>query len=210
MIEEDEPILAAEYIATIEVALALSNMAPGCIRIEHLIRSAFCNTIMRNQYIQNSVPSELHQGRIDVAVVANTNALIPRCLVEIKRDANLSLIKKDAERIAVLIECTKPNLQDLFGFCLFPLRFSPLATNPPDYEAPRAAELEKVKPVLACLRKAHPSLIIDVQNLQEFSINRASIDVQEHADGRTEEVWDRNGFQMEPAAITVERRSTQP
>ena len=133
MIEEVERVLAAEYLATVEVALALSNLAPGRVRIEHLIRNAFCNGIMRNQHTQKPVPSRLRQGRIDVTVVAHTNALIPSCLVELKRNENLLLIKKDAERIAVLIECTKASVADLFGFCLFPLRFLPLPETPLDY-----------------------------------------------------------------------------
>jgi hypothetical protein len=207
MIEEDEPILAAEYLATVAVALALSNLAPGCVRIERLIGRAFCNGIMRHQYIQHPVPHALRQGRIDVVVASDNNHFVPSCLVEIKREPNIPLIRADVDRMAVLIECTKPNLPDLFGFCLFPLRLFPLPSTRPDYGTPRKAELAKVTQVQSSLQKDHPLLMIDVYHSQAFAVNRPSIVAEEYDDGTIEELWDTNGFQMEPVAITIERRT---
>ncbi len=206
MIEDDEEILAAEYLATTAVARALSDLSPGRVRIERLIRRTFCNGPMRWDHIQTPVPACFRQGRIDVTVFSDETHFLPKCLVEVKRNMNLGLIEADADRMARLITFTKPSLSDLFGFCLFPVVFAPLPTDPPDYVFPKAIELKKVQQMVNRLRAAHPFLLIDLHpDFPGAEIERPSVVEVEYEEGVTEKIWDSDGFRMEPVAITVER-----
>jgi hypothetical protein len=204
MIEEDDPVIAAEYLLITSVAQALGHHVPGRVRIERLIRRAFRNAVMRGK-LAAPVPAYLRQGRIDVVVAEDAHHFIPACLVELKRDTNAAAIEADADRMAILLTCTGANLPDLFGFCLFPIILSPDPAHSLDFSGSRAAELAKVTATIMSLRRAHPALVFNVQHFADFAIERPSIVSEVYDDGTTETVWDPRSFRMEPVAIIIEK-----
>lgn len=57
MIEEELPVLAAEYLITTAVARALAKeIAPGLVKVERLIRHAFRNTMMFRHLLDKDPP----------------------------------------------------------------------------------------------------------------------------------------------------------
>jgi hypothetical protein len=204
MIEEEDRTIAAEYLMTTAVARGLSAVAGGRVRIERLIGRAFRNTIVRSM-CTTPVPSACGQGRIDVFVSEDGSGFKPYCLVELKREFNRSAIESDADRIARLIEHTGPKLPDIFGFCLFPLFPVPDDSSLPDYGPSVKAERKKVDSLKDALASSHPSLLIGVQNFPQFSVTRPAVVTEIYEDGMEEMVWDNAGFQMEPAAIVIQK-----
>lgn len=205
MLEEDDPVLAAEYLITTSVARALAVVEPGHVRVERLIGRAFRNAIMR-RLCSTVVPMAMSQGRIDVVVSEDDNHIKPFCLIEVKRDtSNLRLIEADADRLSILIEHTFGNLPDLFGFCIFPLMLTPDSTSPSDYTVSRRSALAKVDGIIQSLRTAHHALTIEVHHYQKLAVNRPSITSEVYDDETTEDVWDSGGFQIEPAAILIHK-----
>ena len=206
MIGGDAPSkLVAEYIATIAVARALHDFAPGRVRIERQIRSIFSTMPMKG-YLSEVVPETLLQGRIDVVVATDEYHFYPTCLIEIKRRWNRSSILKDVERLERLLLYTKPNLNDLFAFCLFPITFKPHPTRPPDYNTPKNKLLAKIKNAVSLRQAAHQNLLIEMHDsLAGAYVERPSV-VPESVDEFTDEMtWDDAGFRMEAVAICIER-----
>ena len=208
MIEEEEDSIAAEYLITTSVALALSAAANGRVRIERLIGRSFCNAVMR-QMCSTPVPPAWGQGRIDVVVCTDGSGLIPCCLVELKRGFTRPTIESDADRIACLIGHTGPKLPDIFGFCLFPMIHKSTETLLTDYEPSRKAKREQVLVVRDELAALHPNLTISVESFPEFSVTRPSVVAEVYDDGTEEQLWNCDEFQMEPTAIVIQKRDAE-
>lgn len=204
MLDEDDKSLAAEYLMTSAVARNLSALAPGRVRIERLIGRAFRNVIAR-QFCTTPVDASYSQGRIDVVVNEDNSGFKPLCLIELKREFNRSAIESDASRIAYLIECTNAKLPDIFGFCLFPVIISPDAVQGLDYQIPLNAEIAKIDALKQCLEAKRRNLSIFIERFAMNSITRPSVVKEVYDDETEEDVWDSNGFRMEPFAIVIQK-----
>jgi len=194
--------MAAEYLLTVTVAQALADVCPGKIRIERLIRRAFCNGFMRMKK-GIAIAEDFGTGRIDVVIAEDTNHALPECLIEIKRNINLKEITKDANRIARLINYTNGKLPKLFGVCLFPLILYPTSYDPNNYDKERQSHITKINQLLGLLSQAFPKLKFYSEQFPEKEYTRPSIVTETYEDNTTEVVWDENGFRMEPFAIVI-------
>lgn len=205
MIEDLEEVLGAEYLMTGAVARSLAELKPGQVRIEKLVRRAFFNSVMRRR-CATPVPPMLRQGRIDVVVSSDTEQLEPYCLVELKRNDRMTDIAADADRIATLLHCTGPYLPSLFGICLFPIILKAEPSDPPSYARSRASRMASVKNLAANLRTMHATLLIDVATFPALDVTRPSVVLEACGDDFEEVTWDKDGFRMEPVAITIQKR----
>lgn len=206
MIEEDISILMHEYVASFIIAQSLCDQYPGRVILEGSIKKFFCNSIMRTKHNSN-IPLHMQEGKIDI-VICDTQHIIPKCLIEVKRNYDngtllYGKIKKDVSRIAYLIQRT--TLPNVFGFSIFPLIVTPDDSNPNDYSESFCCYKKNLFSLIQELRCNHRNINFRLRRYDAKRFIRPLVIEESYGDGTTELLWDKNGFYMIPVAISVKR-----